>query len=275
MLKIIIILASILFFQSFSFSKEEYFLTLRYDTVNLRQGPSRDYPVKIFYKKKFLPVLIQDQSDNFRKIKDHENNTGWIHISQLSKKKAAIVIEEKSIMFRSPTVYSQPIVILDKGRLTKIIKQAELQVYNKNTGENKYELFPVEPLRGFNRLPQKGSCDLFFDIEGAPSFVYEDGLQYLFGLHYIENDKAKSKFFWAHDRDEEKQLIIDFLDFVTNHLSKYPDSYIFHYHNYEERAVKDLTSFHKVKMRELDNLLIKEKFVDLYKCVKESMQFYS
>jgi len=157
-------------------------------------------------------------------------------------------------------------------RLTKIIKQAELQVYNKKTGENKYELFPVEPLRGFNRLPQKGSCDLFFDIEGAPSFVYEDGLQYLFGLHYIENDKAKSKFFWAHDREEEKQLIIDFLDFVTNHLSKYPDSYIFHYHNYEERAVKDLTSFHKVKMRELDNLLIKEKFVDLYKCVKESMQ---
>ena len=83
-------------------------------------------------------------------------------------------------------------------------------------------------------------------------------------MPYIRNMKKKG--------EEEKQLIIDFLDFVTNHLSKYPDSYIFHYHNYEERAVKDLTSFHKVKMRELDNLLIKEKFVDLYKCVKESMQ---
>ena len=31
---------------------EEYFSTLRYDNVNLRQGPSKDYPVKIFYKKK-------------------------------------------------------------------------------------------------------------------------------------------------------------------------------------------------------------------------------
>ena len=67
-------------------TKDEYFLTLRNDEVNLRQGPSFDYPVKIFYKKKFLPVLIQDKSDNFRKIRDHENNSGWIHISQLSKK---------------------------------------------------------------------------------------------------------------------------------------------------------------------------------------------
>ena len=59
-------------------SDEEYFLTLRNEKVNLRQGPSFDYPVKIFYKKKFLPVLVQDKSDNFRKIRDHENNSGWI-----------------------------------------------------------------------------------------------------------------------------------------------------------------------------------------------------
>ena len=104
------------------FSNEEYFLTLRNEKVNLRQGPSFDYPVKIFYKKKFLPVLIQDRSENFRKIRDHENNTGWIHISQLSKKKAAIVINDKLILFNSPTIYSNPLAILKKGRLMKIKK---------------------------------------------------------------------------------------------------------------------------------------------------------
>ena len=103
-----------------AYSEDEFFLTLRNDKVNLRQGPSFDYPVKIFYKKKFLPVLIQDKSDNFRKIRDHENNTGWIHISQLSKKKAAIVIDDKLILFNSPTVYSNPLAILKKGRLVKI-----------------------------------------------------------------------------------------------------------------------------------------------------------
>lgn len=122
MLRIFLICISILFFQNISFSKDEYFLTLRYDKVNLRQGPSKEYPIKIFYKKKYLPVLVQDQSDNFRKIRDHENNSGWIHVSQLSKKKSAIVIEDELIMFRRPTIYSEPLVVLQKGRLTKIIK---------------------------------------------------------------------------------------------------------------------------------------------------------
>ena len=105
-----------------AFSSEEYFLTLRNEIVNLRQGPSFDYPVKIFYKKKFLPVLVQDKSDNFRKIRDHENNSGWIHISQLSKKKAAIVIDEELIMFSGSTIYSNPVALVKKGRLLKIKK---------------------------------------------------------------------------------------------------------------------------------------------------------
>ena len=104
------------------FAIEEYFLTLRNEIVNLRQGPSFEYPIKIFYKKKHLPVLVQDKYSNFRKIRDHENNSGWIHISQLSKKKAAINIDEKTIVFNKPTIYSKPLVILGKGKLCLIIK---------------------------------------------------------------------------------------------------------------------------------------------------------
>ena len=119
MLKFIIIF----YFISLSLlANEEYFLTLRNEKVNLRLGPSFDYPIKIIYKKKYLPVIIKDKSDNFRKIQDHENNSGWIHISQLSKKKAAIVIDDELIMFKNPTIYSKPIAILQKGRLAKIIK---------------------------------------------------------------------------------------------------------------------------------------------------------
>jgi SH3-like domain-containing protein len=120
----LIVLLFFLFLLPFQnvYSAEEYFRTLRNDKVNLRQGPSFDYPIKIFYKKKFLPVLIQERSDNFRKIRDHENNTGWVHISQLSKKKAAIVIDDNSILFNDSTIYSNPVAILKKGRLVKINK---------------------------------------------------------------------------------------------------------------------------------------------------------
>tara|TARA_B100001059_G_C17693841_1_gene506407 strand:- start:401 stop:847 length:447 start_codon:yes stop_codon:yes gene_type:complete len=120
----IVIIFLVIFLSQFqdTFANSEYFRTLRNDKVNLRQGPSFDHPIKIFYKKQFLPVLIQDRSDNFRKIRDHENNTGWIHVSQLSKKKAAIVIDERLILFSGSTLYSNPIAILKKGRLVNINK---------------------------------------------------------------------------------------------------------------------------------------------------------
>ena len=115
----------IIFILIFSFQNliaNEYFLTLRNDKVNLRQGPSFEYPIKLFYKKKFLPVLIQDKFENFRKIRDHENNTGWVHISQLSKKKAAITVDDEQLIFNKPSVFSKPYVILKKGRLCRIHK---------------------------------------------------------------------------------------------------------------------------------------------------------
>jgi len=116
-------LSLLLFFFSINFSfSDEYFSTLKYNKVNLRQGPSKDYPIKIFYKKKYLPVLVFDSSDNYRKIKDHENNTGWIHVSQLSRKKAALVNTDQMIMFKSSTIFSKPLAVLEKGRLCVILK---------------------------------------------------------------------------------------------------------------------------------------------------------
>ena len=110
------------FINSSIFANEEYFLTLRNEKVNLRQGPSFEHPVKIFYKKKYLPVLIQNESNNWKKIRDHENNSGWIHRSQLSPKKAAINIDKKLLVFKNPTIYSKPIAVLQEGRLCLIKK---------------------------------------------------------------------------------------------------------------------------------------------------------
>ena len=111
------------FFSSINFLvSSEYYSTLKYNKVNLRQGPSKEYPIKIFYKKKYLPVLVFDSSDNYRKIRDHENNTGWIHVSQLSRRKAALIYDDQILMFKKFTIFSKPLVVLEKGRLCLILK---------------------------------------------------------------------------------------------------------------------------------------------------------
>jgi len=121
LIRIILSITIFLNFNTLS-ADNEYFLTLRNDVVNLRQGPSFDYPVKIIYKKKYLPVIVKDKLENFRKVIDHEKNSGWIHISQLSKKKAGIININISILFDKPTIYSKPIAKIEKGRLCLIKK---------------------------------------------------------------------------------------------------------------------------------------------------------
>ena len=106
-----------------SFANEnKNFLSLKNDEVNLRQGPSFEHPIKLIYKKKYLPILILDKSETWRKIKDFENNSGWIHISQLSKKKSAINLQANSVLYKKPTIFSQPIAKLEIGRLVLVKK---------------------------------------------------------------------------------------------------------------------------------------------------------
>ena len=134
MIKIAIVFFSFFILIDFSFAETDYYLTLRSDKVNLRQGPSLDHPIKLKYTKKFLPVLILDKSYNFRKVIDHENNSGWIHISQLSKKKAALNNEDKTIVFKNPSEYSKPLALLEKGRLC-LIKKCKDNWCKIKTGE--------------------------------------------------------------------------------------------------------------------------------------------
>ena len=121
---VILVLASLFYTSKSSSDEITKFLSLKNDEVNLRQGPSFDYPVKLIYKKKNLPVKIIDKLETWRKIIDFEKNSGWVHISQLSKKKAAINIKNNSIMYKKKTIYSKPIAKLEKGRLV-LIKECE------------------------------------------------------------------------------------------------------------------------------------------------------
>ena len=104
----------------------EFYLSLKNQEVNLRQGPSFEYPIKFTYKKRYLPVIIIDRSETWREIRDFENNFGWIHISQLSKKKSAINIKNNSILYKKSTIYSKPIAKLEAGRLV-LIKKCKME----------------------------------------------------------------------------------------------------------------------------------------------------
>jgi SH3-like domain-containing protein len=99
----------------------EKFLSLKKDKVNVRYGPSLDYPIKYIYKKINLPLKQIDKKENWRRIIDLENNSGWIHWSQLKVSNSIIILEDK-ILFKKASNFSKPIARLKEGRLLVIKK---------------------------------------------------------------------------------------------------------------------------------------------------------
>ena len=104
-------------------SDNEKFLMLKNDKVNVRYGPSFDYPIKYIYKKINLPVKVIDKKENFRRIIDNKKNGGWIHISQLKQSKSFITVSNK-ILFKKPTKFSKPLAKIETGRLL-LVKKCE------------------------------------------------------------------------------------------------------------------------------------------------------
>ena len=114
---------------------EEIFLSLKKNKVNVRYGPSFDSPIKYIYKKMNLPIKQIDKKENWRRIIDFKNNSGWIHWSQLKKVNSIITLKDK-ILFKKPSTFSNPIAKIQKGRVL-IIKKCDGEWCKIKTGKFK------------------------------------------------------------------------------------------------------------------------------------------
>ena len=102
---------------------KEKFLSLKKNKTNIRYGPGLDYPIKYIYRKFNLPVKQIDKKGNWRRVVFLDNNSGWIHWSQL-KPSNSFIIKEKKILFKKPSNFSEPLAKLEIGRLL-VIKKCE------------------------------------------------------------------------------------------------------------------------------------------------------
>ena len=112
----------IFFYFFFSIAKaDEIYLSLKKNKVNVRYGPSFDSPIKFVYKKVNLPIKQIDKKENFRRIIDFKNNSGWIHVSQLKDVNSIISLTDK-ILFKKPSKFSKPLASVKKGRVLFVLK---------------------------------------------------------------------------------------------------------------------------------------------------------
>ena len=93
------------------------------------------------YKKINLPIKQIDKKENWRRIIDFKNNSGWIHWSQLKPVNSIILLQDK-ILFNKPSTFSKPIAKIKKGRVLIVqkcdtewckIRTAKFKGWIKNT----------------------------------------------------------------------------------------------------------------------------------------------
>jgi uncharacterized protein len=201
-----------------------------------------------------------------READDHLSLVAWMRRDQVERFETAGVATVAALAQFDPEV-STGITPQTQARL---VRQAQLQVEARTVGHH-YELLPPEAKRGFGLLPAPSDGDIFFDIEGYPFFESSRGLEYLWGVEY-RDPGWHFRAFECVDRAGEKRAFEQFIDFLYERLAIYPDLHVYHYATYETSAIKRLMGEHATREAEVDELLKRGAFVDLYQVVRQSMQ---
>lgn len=124
-------------------------------------------------------------------------------------------------------------------------------------------------------LPAPSPGDVFFDFEGDPMWRDgsddDPGLEYLFGC-LTTDDGERFTPFWAHDRAQERQALVDFVDWVGERRRRWPAMHVYHYAGYEQTALIRLANRHSVYRDEVAALIDDGVLVDLYAVVRASVR---
>lgn len=167
---------------------------------------------------------------------------------------------------------------ISSSALEKLRDQAQMQLTAPPHADDEppVVLYRVHDAAGLGALPEPNVGDIFFDFEGDPLWTetgLDWGIDYLWGVIEHEGaDREHFRPFWAHNRAQERQALIDFLDYVQRRRRQYPGLHIYHYADYERSHLQMLCGRYGVGEAIVDELLRENVLVDLYPVVKRSIR---
>lgn len=77
-----------------------YWVSLKFDEVRMRVGPSQEYPIEWLYKREGLPMKVVRVREGWRLVQDPDGAQGWIARSQLADTRTVIVVGEGLVSLR-------------------------------------------------------------------------------------------------------------------------------------------------------------------------------
>jgi SH3-like domain-containing protein len=98
------------------------FVSLKVDMVNVRTGPGTRYPIAWVYHRTGMPVEVIEEYDIWRKIRDVEGTTGWVHKTMLDGKRTVVVKGKEAIMRSDSSASARPVLKAEPMVIAKLVE---------------------------------------------------------------------------------------------------------------------------------------------------------
>jgi predicted RecB family nuclease len=112
--------------------------------------------------------------------------------------------------------------------------------------------------------------EIFLDLEGIDPTMADENtpqIDYLIGILVRENSTEKYIPFTAKDTDHEKEMLLEFLEFIKNQN----DYVIYHYHHYEKTHLTKMMDEYEIDMTTQN--LVFDNMIDIHKSATNSVIF--
>jgi len=100
------------------------YVSFKSEEVNVRVGPGKRYPIRWVYRRSHLPVQIIEEFAHWRKVRDFEGTSGWVHKTMVDGKRTALILGRSQNLYKQPDT-SAPVVIRAKPMVIGWIKECQ------------------------------------------------------------------------------------------------------------------------------------------------------
>jgi SH3-like domain-containing protein len=97
------------------------FVSLNADLVNLRVGPGENHPIAWILTREGLPVEIIEEFDNWRQVRLHDGEEGWIHSSLLASHRTILVEGEVRTLHQTPDPDARAVLRAEPGVIGELL----------------------------------------------------------------------------------------------------------------------------------------------------------
>ena len=91
------------------------FVSLKSDKANIRRGPGLTHRIDWVFLRRGMPLEVVAEHGHWRKVRDVDAASGWVHHALLRGARSAVVISERAVIRKKPAAEAKQVAHAEPG----------------------------------------------------------------------------------------------------------------------------------------------------------------